>query len=38
MRKVEEGQDSIIVLETGAVTESLSMVSVCGGRTLIKLH
>ena len=38
MRKVEEGEDSIIVFESGAVTESLSMVSVFGGRTLLKLH
>ncbi len=38
MRKVEEGQDAIIVLETAAVTEGASMVSVIGGRTLLKLH
>jgi len=38
MRKVEEGEDLIIVLETAAVTEGASMVSVIGGRFLIKLH
>ncbi len=38
MRKVEEGEDSIIVVESGAATEAASMLSVYGGRTLIKLH
>ncbi len=38
MRKVDDGQDLITVFETGASTESLSMISVYGGRTLIKLH
>ena len=38
MRKVEDGQDVIIVLESGAATEAASMVSVFGGRFLVKLH
>ena len=38
MRKVEEGQDAITVFESGAVTESQSMVNVYGGRFLVKLH
>ena len=38
MRKVEDGQDFITVLETGATTESISMISVIGGRCLLKLH
>ncbi len=38
MRKVDDDQDLIITMETAAVTESASMVSVIGGRFLIKLH
>jgi len=38
MRKVEEGQDMIIVLETPAAALTASMVSVIGGRFLLKLH
>ncbi len=38
MRKVEDGQDLAIVLETGAAANSLSLVSTLGGRFLIKLH
>ncbi len=38
MRKVEDGEDFVVTFETGASTESLSMISVFGGRALIKLH
>ncbi len=38
MRKVNEDEDMIITMETGASTESLSMISVIGGRFLVKLH
>ncbi len=37
-RKVEGGEDLIIVLETPGAAMSASMVSVIGGRFLIKLH
>ena len=36
MRKVEDGQDNIIALETPSFVNSA--VSIIGGRTLIKLH
>ncbi len=38
MRKVDDDQDLIVTMETAAVTEGASMVSVIGGRFLIKLH
>ncbi len=38
MRKVEDGEDLILVVESGATAQALSMVSQIGGRTLIKLH
>jgi len=38
MRKVEDGEDLIIVLETPAAAMSAACVSVIGGRFLLKLH
>ncbi len=38
MRKVNEDEQLIITMESGATTESISMINVFGGRNLIKLH
>ena len=38
MRKIDEGQDLIMVFETPGSAMSVSHVSVIGGRFLIKLH
>jgi len=38
MRKVEEGQDFIFVVETPGAAVSVSATSVFGGRLLVKLH